>query len=104
VDVFYELENDAGRTLRPGERVSVTVFLRGEEESLVVPWAAVVIDIHGGAWVYESLGKGRYQRRRVEVRQVDGDSAVLHSGPRPGTLVVTAGAAELFGTELGFSK
>jgi hypothetical protein len=31
-------------------------------------------------------------------------TAVLDSGPPPGTTVVTAGAAELFGTDAGFSK
>jgi RND family efflux transporter MFP subunit len=104
VDLFYEIENDASRTIRPGERLSVTVFLESEEESLVVPWSSVILDVHGGTWVYESLGKGGYRRRRVDVRLVSGDLAVLHAGPGPGTRVVTAGTAELFGTELGFSK
>jgi len=69
-----------------------------------VPWSAVVFDIHGGTWVYERTGDRSYARRRVVVRYVAGDAAVLESGPPPGTAVVTAGAAELFGTETGFSK
>jgi len=33
-----------------------------------------------------------------------GTMAVLDHGPAPGTRVVTAGAAELFGTEFGVGK
>jgi hypothetical protein len=33
-----------------------------------------------------------------------GESAVLDQGPPTGTRVVTAGAAELFGTEFGVGK
>jgi hypothetical protein len=54
--------------------------------------------------VYEKTGDRSYTRRRVVVRYVAADTAVLESGPPPGTTVVTAGAAELFGTETGFSK
>jgi multidrug efflux pump subunit AcrA (membrane-fusion protein) len=88
----------------PGQRVGATLALKGPADALIVPWAAVVYDIHGGAWVYEKTGDRAYARRRVVVRYVVGDTAVLASGPSPGTPVVTAGAAELFGTETGFSK
>ena len=54
--------------------------------------------------VVEKTGERSYTRRRVVVRYVAADTAVLESGPPPGTAVVTAGAAELFGTETGFSK
>jgi membrane fusion protein, heavy metal efflux system len=40
----------------------------------------------------------------VVVRFVRDGLAVLASGPKAGTKVVTAGAAELFGAETGFSK
>jgi hypothetical protein len=38
------------------------------------------------------------------VRYVTGTTAVLAAGPEVGARVVTAGAAELFGAETGFSK
>jgi RND family efflux transporter MFP subunit len=103
VDLFFEFDN---RTTRysPGERVGATLTLRGDAESLTVPWSAVIHDIYGGTWVYEKIGERAYRRRRVVVRFVSGTSAALASGPEPGTIVVTAGAAELFGTEVGFSK
>jgi RND family efflux transporter MFP subunit len=103
VDLFYELEN-AGGTLRPGEKVGVTVALRVPEESLVVPWSAVVHDIHGGTWVYELAAPHTFRRRRVEVSYVAGSLATLASGPGPGESVVSEGAAELFGTEFGIGK
>ncbi len=103
VDLFYELDNAAAK-YSPGERVGVTLPLRGEADSLTVPWAAVVYDINGGTWVYERVADRAYTRRRVVVRYVAGGDAVLAAGPPVGTVVVTAGAAELFGTETGFSK
>ncbi|MDB5313334.1 MAG: hypothetical protein JWO38_7536 [Gemmataceae bacterium] len=102
-DLYYELDN-RGTAYRPGERVGVTLPLRDEATSLTAPWAAVVFDINGGAWVYERTGERTYARRRVSVRYVHGGTAVLAAGPAPGTAVVTAGAAELFGTDAGFSK
>jgi cobalt-zinc-cadmium efflux system membrane fusion protein len=103
VDLYYEVENHDGR-LRPGQRVGVTIPLKGEAESLVVPYAAILYDLNGGAWVYESLGKHAYARRRVVVDHVVGSEAVLAMAPKPGVKVVTDGAAELFGTEFAGSK
>jgi hypothetical protein len=102
-DLFFALDNRQTH-YRPGERVGATLKLQSAAESLTVPWSAVVFDIHGGTWVYEKTGDRSYTRRRVVVRYVAADAAVLESGPPPGTTVVTAGAAELFGTETGFSK
>src|SRR5262249_21262080 len=102
-DLYYALDNPGG-AYRPGQRVSAAVPLRGEAESRRVEWAAVVFDVNGGTWVYERVGDRAYARRRATVRFVVGDTAVLADGPPVGTPVVTAGAAELFGAETGFSK
>jgi RND family efflux transporter MFP subunit len=103
VDLFYELDNTDG-SLNPGERVGVTLSLRDEEESLAVPWSAVVFDINGGAWVYENVAPHAYARRRVQVRHVVDSLAVLAGGLQPGAPILTQGAAELFGYEMGFAK
>jgi hypothetical protein len=103
VDWFYELDNK-DHALRLGQRVGVTLALRAEEESLVVPWASVLHDVHGGQWVYESTAPQTFVRRRVQVARVAGAEAVLASGPKPGAKIVTDGAAELFGTEFGAGK
>ena len=102
-DVMYALDNREAK-YSPGQRVGATLALKGPADGLVVPAAAVVYDIHGGGWVYERTAARSYTRRRVVVRYVAGADAVLANGPPPGTPVVTAGAAELFGTETGFSK
>ncbi|MDA1048921.1 MAG: efflux RND transporter periplasmic adaptor subunit [Planctomycetota bacterium] len=100
VDVYYELDNEDGK-LYPGQRLAVTVPLHSRAKSLVVPFRAVLYDIHGGEWVYEQIAEHVYARRRVSVEYVDGDNAILVSGPEPGSKVVTDGAVELFGTEFG---
>jgi hypothetical protein len=111
IDLFYSLDNRAPTELvnrvaeyNPGERVAVRLPLKGEPESLTIAWSAIIHDIHGGTWVYEQTAERTYVRRRVVVRHIAGDTAVLASGPPEGTRVVTAGAAELFGTETGFTK
>jgi cobalt-zinc-cadmium efflux system membrane fusion protein len=103
VDAYFTIDNHGGK-YRPGQRVAVQIELNGERENLVVPWAAVLYDVYGGTWVYERTGDRTFVRRRILVRQVQRDHAVLDSGPPPGTKVVVAGAAELFGTETGFTK
>ena len=103
VDWYYELENP-DHTLRLGQRVGITLALRGEEESMVVPWAAVLHDIHGGQWVYENTAPQTFVRRRVQVARVSGADAVLAAGLKEGQKIVTDGAAELFGTEFGAGK
>jgi RND family efflux transporter MFP subunit len=105
-DLYFELANGDG-SMRPGQKVGVTLSERAPEESkksLVVPWSSVAHDIHGGAWVYEHIAPQQYARRRVEVRRVVGSLAVLARGPAAGAKIVTAGVAELFGTEFGVGK
>lgn len=103
VDLFYAVENSDG-ALRPGQRVGVTLPLRGQRESLVVPRAALLRDFDGGTWVYVAPGDHKFTRRRVRLERIAGSLAVLGSGPEPGTRVVTDGAAELFGIEFGGAK
>ena len=73
-------------------------------ESLVVPRAAVLRDIHGIGWVYIKSGEHQFERARVTVQFNTEELAVLRHGPQPGTPVVVDGAAELFGTEFGAGK
>ncbi len=103
VDLFFELSN-GDPPLRPGEKVDVAVPSTGTQRGLRVPSQAIVYDINGGTWVYENTGPNRFTRRRVQLQQVSGNAALLSHGPKPGSKVVTAGAAELFGTEFGPGK
>ncbi len=102
-DLYYRLSN-ADLALRPGEKVAATLPLKGSQKRLQAPWSAILFDVHGGAWLYEIASPNVFVRRRVEVDYVSGAVAVLAHGPKPGTRVVAAGAAELFGTEFGAGK
>jgi len=101
--MFYELSN-ADFSYRVGQKVGVTITLRTREQSLVVPYPSILYDIYGGTWVYQNDEPHVYVRQRVEVLHVLGDLAILSRGPALGAKVVSAGAAELFGTEFGVGK
>ena len=103
VDLYFQL-NNVDPDLTPGQRVGVTVPLTGSQDSLTVPWGAVVYDVQGGTWVYQQISPRTFKRQRVLMRFVKDDTAVLASGPPVGVNVVNQGAQELFGTETGFSK
>jgi hypothetical protein len=66
-----------------------------------VPLTALVYDRTGATWVYTSSQPRTYVRQRVAVARIEGDLAVLQSGPAPGTAVTTVGVAELLGAEYG---
>lgn len=103
VDLYYALDNREGK-FRPGQRVSATLTLEAKQDSLGIPWSAVVQDIYGGTWVYEQTAEHTFVRRRVEVPYVADGWAVLSAGPPGGAKIVTVGTAELFGAEFGFAK
>lgn len=103
VDLYYELKNPDA-IFRPAQRVSLKLRLRGDHESTVLPWSAVILDVNGGTWVYVRSAPHTFSRQRVQVRYVVGNLAVIDKGPAVGTQVVSAGAIELFGTEFGFAK
>jgi multidrug efflux system membrane fusion protein len=100
VNVYYAVSG-AAPALRPGERVLVELPMQTTEKGLVVPDAAVLYDVHGASWVYEDLGENAYARRRIQIARHAGGGAVVSRGIAEGARVVTAGAAELFGTEFG---
>jgi len=102
-DLFYELPNEA-LSYRPGQKVGVTITLKVSEQTLVVPYSSVLYDMYGGTWVYENTESQKYVRRRIELLHVLDGLAVLTRGPAVGAKVVSAGAAELFGTEFGVGK
>jgi RND family efflux transporter MFP subunit len=103
VDLYYAMPNP-GQRFRPGERVAVRLPRRGAEDSLVVPKAALLHDAYGGTWVYVVRQPQVYARQRVVVTDISGADALLSLGPPVGSMVVTDGAAELFGVEFGAGK
>jgi hypothetical protein len=57
----------------------------------VLPLAALLYDSEGKTSVYTASGPLTFVRQPVEVSRIDGELAVLGSGPTPGTSVVTVG-------------
>jgi hypothetical protein len=82
----------------PGSPAPVSVDAGGTTQK-VVPYSALLYDIHGKTWVYKSPEPLTFVRHQVEVDYIEGDAVVLSDGPPAGTGVVTVGAAELYGTE-----
>lgn len=103
IDLFFELPNPEGK-LHPGQRLGVTIPLSDSNQSLTVPWSAVIFDVHGGTWIYAQTAPRTYTRKRVVVLYTAGADAVLAAGPTAGTRVVAHGGQELFGAETGFIK
>jgi len=103
-DLYFELSNADGR-LRPGQRLMVHLPTQSKGRSgVMVPTAAVLYDVQGGTWVYVNETGYVYRRQRVELIETQEGKAYLGRGLNAGTRVVTAGAAELFGTEFGAGK
>jgi hypothetical protein len=70
---------------------------------LVIPYAAVVYGADGETWTYERESRN-FQRAPILIDRIDGGKAFLSDGPRPGTQVVTQGAQELLGVEIGIDQ
>jgi hypothetical protein len=85
-----------------------TVAVRDEpltgQQRKMIPYSAVLYDPQGQAWTFTNTQPRTYVRQRISVDQISGDMAVLIDGPASGTTVVTVGAAELYGAELGVGK
>ncbi|MBL0115699.1 MAG: efflux RND transporter periplasmic adaptor subunit [Sphingomonadales bacterium] len=100
IDLYYVLPRlEAG--FRIGQRVSVAIPSSTRSRGLAVPAAAILSDIYGGEWVYVLTKPHVYERRRIEVARMSQGNALVTRGLDAGAKVVTAGAAELFGTEFG---
>jgi hypothetical protein len=67
--------------------------------SLVVPYSAVIYDGDGSSWAYAEIAPREFIRKPITIASVQGDTAVLSTGPADGTAVVTVGAPLLLGAE-----
>ena len=100
-------EQDSGLKIltlsaRAAERLGVaTAPVAGSGSSMTIPYAAVVYDAEGATWTYVNSTPLVYVREAITVEQIDGDVARISAGPASGTPVVTTGAAELYGAEIG---
>ena len=73
----------------------------GGSGRMAVPYSALIYDKDGATWVYTSAEDLVFVRHEVTVDHIVDDLAILTAGPILGALVVTVGAAELWGVETG---
>lgn len=105
VDLYFALP--ASARFRIGQRLAAWLGTRENGDGVVVPAAALLYGTAGEAWVYERTAPQIFHRRRVDVLRIEGAMALLRPGSaglEPPARVVTAGAHELFGAELGVGK
>lgn len=87
---------------KAAERLGLeTAPVAGSGSLLTVPYAAVIYDAQGETWSYVNAEPLVFLRAQITVQEIDGNTAVLSAGPAVGTSVVTTGAAELYGAEIG---
>lgn len=87
---------------KAAERLGLeTAPVAGSGSALSVPYAAVIYDAQGDTWSYVNTEPLVFLRAQITVEEIDGNTAVLSAGPEVGTSVVTTGAAELYGAEIG---
>ena len=87
---------------KAAQRLGVeTAQVSGSGTNLTVPYAAIVYDAKGATWTYVASQPLVFMREQVTVDTIEGDVAHISAGPPTGTLVVTIGAAELYGAEIG---
>lgn len=68
---------------------------------LVVPYAALIYDSVGEAWLYASSKPRTFMRQHITIDRIAGERVILSAGPAAGTKIATVGAQELWGAELG---
>jgi hypothetical protein len=93
-------------TPRAVERLDIRIVKvaapgRGSAPKRSIPYSAVIYDTSGAAFAYTSPRRHVFERARIAIEAIRGNIAVLTDGPPAGTPVVSVGAAELYGEELG---
>jgi hypothetical protein len=86
------------------DRVALqTIEVKALGKDLTIDHAALVFDKAGKPWVFSVVGPRTYIRAAVTIKEVQDNVVTLSAGPPAGTQVVTVGAIELWGAELGIA-
>jgi multidrug efflux pump subunit AcrA (membrane-fusion protein) len=83
------------------ETAPVRDLATGGGRSTVIPYSALVYDTNGETFVYTNPAALTYVRHSVRVQTIQGDHVALADGPPAGAVIVTVGATQLLGIELG---
>ncbi|HEU5098778.1 MAG TPA: hypothetical protein VFU22_07155 [Roseiflexaceae bacterium] len=96
-------------TEKAAQRLAIQTSQINEEQingaqRKVIPYSAVVYGLKGETWAYTNPEPLTFIRQPITVDYIEGDKVVLVDGPASGTVVVTVGVAELYGTDTGIGK
>jgi hypothetical protein len=80
---------------------TVEVSAGGAAGGTQIPYSALMYDADGNTWAYVEVSPRVYLREAITVSEIRGDVVSLTAGPALGTPVVSVGAAELYGAEVG---
>lgn len=87
-------------TAQAAQRLGIqTAQVRRLGSRTTVPYGAVVYNPDGSTFTYTSPKPRVYVRAPIAVARIAGGEAVLAKGPAVGTVVVTVGSQELYGSE-----
>ncbi len=90
-------------TQEGADRIDIaTATVSKRAGQLVIPYAALLYEKDGSAFVYTNPSTLHYVRAHIEVDRVEGDRVLLEEGPAAGTKVVTTGAPQVHGAELEY--
>jgi len=96
---------DLGIQSEPVRAAASAPTTGGQKQTLtVIPVKAVIYDPRGRPWTYAIVAARTFVRRSIVIDRIDGNDALLLSGPPLHTPVVTVGASELLGTEYGVGE
>ena len=102
---LWQIELTERAAERTGLEVSEVSMQNVEgEQRLTIPYSAVMYHFDGTEWTYTNPSDLSYVREPIDIDYIEGDRAILNSGPDVGTAVVSVGAAELYGVEFGIGK
>jgi hypothetical protein len=87
-------------TAQAAKRLGIqTAQVRQLRSQTTVPYGAVVYNPDGSTFTYTSPKPRVYVRAPITVARIAGGKAILAKGPAVGTVVVTVGSQELYGSE-----
>jgi hypothetical protein len=82
----------------------VTGAVRRESGHKTIPYAALLYEYDGSAFVYTNPRGLEFVRAHIEIDRVAGNRVLLDEGPPVGTKVVTTGAPQVHGAELEYGE
>jgi hypothetical protein len=92
-------------TREGAERAGIaTGVVRRASGHKTIPYAALLYEYDGSAFVYTNPRGLEFVRAHIEIDRVAGDRVRLHEGPPVGTKVVTTGAPQVHGAELEYGE